>query len=261
MLKPCADTSTRSRRNGTTRRVLPLRTQAHGIFALFGGAFRTPGIGKGARTVSSDNSPALLERARRQQLMACESQLEFFESVRHTGVTYSLLLSTSSTPFDGLLIRALNGSARLVAARILPADHRIASYPLIEHLRWCLEQATTNNAIVAPTFVLLMRIDLVLKDGMYAAFNASWNRLTFPFVSESGCAAAAIHGRKRADDNTTHGPSYAVTTADVMVFVPRRLFGTMVATLPQSFSSGSGHLAWASLTLAPGCARCASTVA
>lgn len=230
-----------------------------GLYALFGGAFRVIG-GKGSRTSKADDSQAMLAMVHERQTQALQSQLQFFEHNRLArGVDYDLVVSTSSTPFDSSLLRTLNLTGRLRATHIMPADHRLASYPLVEHVRWSIAQLWSYHPL--HDFLMLIRVDLFLKPHLQAIFNASWTRLTFPFVSEVACSLSAVHMPSGSSSNSSSGghlertdsgkvePFFGPTVSDTMLFVPRRLFDLMRDALAKSFSPGFGHAAFLSLVL------------
>lgn len=162
-----------------------------GVVLLLGEAFRTGG--QGSRTRGLPGSV-------QDQLTASESHVAFVRHLEsaHPGLKCRLLLHTYTTPYDADLLGCYGGDC--AAARFLP---EALGYEGL------LENAVSENLaeLQLQDFVLVLRVDLVLKPLFMRLFDPSADRLLYSSI----CMLPyhVLH------DNIPRA-------ADMVLFVPRR---------------------------------------
>jgi hypothetical protein len=184
---------------------------ARGLILVIGESFRTGGQASRIRGQPS---------SRPDQLTALSSHVRFFDHLTRTyDLSLDVAVASYTTPYQSDILNAYHRYLR----RALFLETPIGLQPLAS--------AALCDLDVSPyTFVLYLRIDIMLKDAFFALFNPFWQEVRYPSVCFKKDNLHLCEGLPRV--------------GDMIVFVPQKYM---------SFLSGSlvSHEGWLILSEHP----------
>jgi len=186
-----------------------------GCLILFGEAFRLGG--PGTRNRGSDESYE-------GQIKASMSHMAFIKDLKSKGVDMGVYISSYNTKFNDTLLKTYENTL---------IGHTFYDYLVGQHglIRTALDTISSGTYDFTDTydFILIMRIDLFLKDRFMEIFNPNWNTIMFPSICFKPHHKEGIHPRVN----------------DMMIYIPKKYFNYL-QNIRYNFFDG-GHQQWSHL--------------
>jgi len=186
-----------------------------GCLILFGEAFRLGG--QGTRNRGSDESYE-------GQIKAATSHMEFMKDLKSKGVNMEVYISSYNTKFNDTLLKIYENT--LIGHTFY--DDLVGQHGLI-HTALDTISSGTYDFTDTYDFILIMRIDLFLKDRFMEIFNPNWDKILFPSICWKSWCKIGIHPRVN----------------DMMIYIPKKYFNYVGNIIYNSWHNG--HNQWGNL--------------
>lgn len=177
----------------------PISKMARGLILVVGESFRT-----GGQLSRIRGEP----RSRPDQLTALASHVRFFDHLTRTyGLDLDVTVTSYTTPYQSDILNAYTRYLRRSTFLKEPIG-----------LQGLVSSALREVDVAPYTFVLCLRIDLMLKDAFIALFNPFWQEIRFPSVCFK-------------KDNWHLCAGGIPRVSDMMLFVPQRYLSFLTGSL------------------------------
>jgi hypothetical protein len=181
-----------------------------GLFIFMGESFRSGGTT--SRIVGLDESYD-------SQMQACYSHSSFVEMVSSMyGCIIDVYISTYNTKFNDKLLNAY--TPNIIGHDLY--DNRIGTKALLENALNNIHDTSIYD------FILLLRIDIIIKPKLYTIFNPDWDTIRFACISWIQDARCGIYPRVNP----------------ILVFVPKKYYEYII-----EYIDISCHSIWKNLIL------------
>jgi hypothetical protein len=180
-----------------------------GLIILAGESFRDGG--RASRTTATQQSYDW-------QKEATDSHIRFFKHIEQKhGVTLDISLNSYQTKYSQDLLGWYKEDFNLIREYFGPK-----ATGFNRNIKMAIRRIDVDNTDY--DFIFVLRLDLLLKDALFDAFDPRWTNLMFP------CAWVWFHEYYRNDKTKKLGKFECGYTypliVDTMVFFPKRLFQT-----------------------------------
>lgn len=179
----------------------------NGCIIFFGEAFRL-----GAQYTRDRGS----DQSYDGQMQASKSHISFIKDFNNKNVNIDVYISSYETKFNDDLLKVYKDF-------LIGHDF----YPNILGQEKLIHNAVNKISLEKYNFLLIMRIDLFLKNKFTEIFNHNWNKIMWPSICFK---PYHLYNRKHPRVN------------DVMIFIPKKYYG-YIKDLKYS-QAGGGHCLW-----------------
>jgi len=178
-----------------------------GYIILFGESFRTPGKGQCQRDRGSNESYS-------EQIKAANSHMNFIKDLNNKACNIDVYIGSYDTQFTTDLINVYKD--KLIGYKFY---NDVIGQGIIVH-----NSINAISNIESYNFLLIMRIDLFLKDKFIDIFNINWDKILWPSICFKPYHKCGIHPRVN----------------DMMIFVPKKYYNY----LKHLYYDTTGHNQW-----------------